>query len=584
MDCSSSRPRLKRFPSDAPLLGDSSFTQLKTRRNTRRTTTALLSFLLLSALLALPALRQASVPFFLDPLVEEKKAEAGAKSEKVVGEWSQEDQRLREYRWITPPVHASLKAFVDFLPPAQRKTREWLARTRAVSLAGTGIGLGADDPPRKIQPGEAGRKHREDPVEGEGPGLFFGGSRRKYLDLVQEWKTGRPVEACEKGRWEDEYKRMHDEMMSGEREPWLLEFVCHKDGVCGGIADRMLGMVSTFLYAILSGRAFSLRWEQPAPVDLIFDSPYIDWSRSFTPSSPNLLPYTNKTVIASHDSLQQHDWPDFLLDNFFPSFPSAYGAGKEPYWVSLDINRGVVFRSFYYDAVKPRLEELGLQMSTAYSCLTSFLLRPKPAILKFITQYTSFFSLPENYVVGLQIRTGDSSMLNGGFDTSNVTDYDNYFTCASQLARRYAHPSQRIIYFLLTDSKALQADALRAYPDRVIVTGLEASHDELGNLGQRGFDVVKRALDGYARTVAESYIFAGTDAQILTFRSGFGKIPTWLRGKDETTVQLFNPHLDPEMTESIKAAYGGTLPPSPDCSTPNAIKPMSHLALDWSLG
>lgn len=59
----------------------------------------------------------------------------------------------------------------------------------------------------------------------------------RYTELLEEWRTGRPTQACEKGQWEDEYTRMHGEMMRGEREPSLLEFSC-KSEYCGGIADR----------------------------------------------------------------------------------------------------------------------------------------------------------------------------------------------------------------------------------------------------------------------------------------------------------------------------------------------------------
>ena len=61
---------------------------------------------------------------------------------------------------------------------------------------------------------------------------------RRYEDLLHEWRTGRPVEACEKGAWEDDYTQMHAEMLAGEREASLLEFVCRAGEYCGGFADR----------------------------------------------------------------------------------------------------------------------------------------------------------------------------------------------------------------------------------------------------------------------------------------------------------------------------------------------------------
>lgn len=83
----------------------------------------------------------------------------------------------------------------------------------------------------------------------------------------------------------------------------------------------------------------------------------------------------------------------------------------------LDFNRGVVIRSFTYFSIRPHVERLGLQLETAYSCLLNYLLRPKPAVQAFIAQYTSLFSLPEYFVVGLQVRTGDLAMVRIGFSS-----------------------------------------------------------------------------------------------------------------------------------------------------------------------
>lgn len=135
----------------------------------------------------------------------------------------------------------------------QRRTYEWLTRTRAVSQSGTGIGLGASDPPRKIQPGRAAPTHDKDPRQSEGPGLFVSGSKAKYVDLVEEWKTGRPVEACDKGTWEESYAALHAGMLSGEREPWLMEYVCEVGGWCGGFADRFAVFLSLPSFHLVDG-------------------------------------------------------------------------------------------------------------------------------------------------------------------------------------------------------------------------------------------------------------------------------------------------------------------------------------------
>ncbi|GAA6063001.1 hypothetical protein JCM10212_004983 [Sporobolomyces blumeae] len=500
-------------------------------------------------------------------------------------EWGRDDQALRKYDWTTPTPHSSLVNVLRHLTPAQNGTREWLLETRPRSQGGSGIGLGMSDPPEPIRPRPRAATHDALPTAMQGPGLFVSGSFDKYEDLVREWKTGRPVGACEKGNWEDEYTKLHADMMRGARPASLLEFACHAGELCGGIADRFLGMVTTFLYSILTKRAFSVSWEQPAPFDMLFDSPYIDWSRPFSNESttgPRGI-YRNASLVESMHEVNGHNWEEAKIDEFFPDFVDRYSNGGTTPWLKFQFNRGVVIRSFSYESIAPLIEATGLRLSTAYSCLLNYLIRPKRAVLDFVAQYTSLFSLPEYFVIGLQVRTGDTSMYASRKDAINTVDrHARYFRCAEAVSRKYAHPSQKVLWYLISDSKVLERSALERYPDKVVVTGLKQSHVEI-KTGSTAWTGVKGASDGFLRTVAESYIFAGTDFQILTLRSGFGKIPTWLRGREGSTIQVFNPHMDAEYTRLVKKKHKGKLPPELDCSLDSSLRSFSEMAQDWQV-
>jgi hypothetical protein len=74
------------------------------------------------------------------------------------------------------------------------------------------------------------------------------------------------------------------------------------------------------------------------------------------------------------------------------------------------LNRGIVFRSFDYPEIAPRLREMGFQYDTIFACLARYLLRPRPAVMEYVNQHASFFALPSVYSVGIQVRAGDLSM------------------------------------------------------------------------------------------------------------------------------------------------------------------------------
>lgn len=190
--------------------------------------------------------------------------------------------------------------------------------------------------------------------------------------------------------------------------------------------------MSTFLYAVLTGRAFTILWEHPIPFDLLYDSPHINWSRSYSDTStlPNTGLFSNATFVDTRDdTISAYNWYPPSLDPTFPAWFTAWSSPAKP-WISvrsfttagkgsanveppsqLLVNRGLVLRSFYYPQVRPRLEELGMVYNTAYTCLMNYLIRPKAPVLEFVSQYTSFFSLPSVFVVGIQIRTGDDAMV-----------------------------------------------------------------------------------------------------------------------------------------------------------------------------
>lgn len=86
--------------------------------------------------------------------------------------------------------------------------------------------------------------------------------------------------------------------------------------------------------------------------------------------------------------------------------------------------------------------------------------------------------------------------------TNTVERYQPFFECAEQVARTYAKPSQKIVYFLISDSNHLKRMAIEAYPDRVILSGLNAQHAEISPEGGEGY----KATDGMMVTIAVRFL------------------------------------------------------------------------------
>ncbi|SCV74618.1 BQ2448_7647 [Microbotryum intermedium] len=498
-------------------------------------------------------------------------------------EWTEEEQWLRKWRWDSPAVHESLQDRLDQMTPDEVKIRDWTRILRLKTRTGTGIGLGADDPPRPISSGDEDEQWRRRWTAQNGI-RYYGGSWQKFSQLLEEAMTGQAYGSCPKYEWEDEYTKLHEEIMTGQRDTRIMEIACPAGSVCGGLADRLIGMSSSVLYAILTKRAFVLGWEHPIPPDIVFDSPRIDWSTRFRPNSTAPRAVYNADSLPEPAVIQGHNMAGPTVDGFWSTFHERYD--NEP-WIKMEsLNRGVLFRSFKYEYSRAEMLQMGLKEESIYRCLLNYIVRPKPTSLEFITRYTSYFSLPSVFSVGLQIRTGDRAMTNLSTDaTINTMNYHSqFFQCAREVAETYSQPGQRVLFYLITDSGALREQALQEFPGTV-VTGFLPAHGEHGGsgavkkeyeqmqqLGNKLFDpqqADKDLFDMY-NSVAEAWIFASTDFQIITARSGFGKIreyttaalakeracadrldlvpcsptATWMRGHRGSTISLPRSEMD----------------------------------------
>lgn len=102
---------------------------------------------------------------------------------------------------------------------------------------------------------------------------------------------------------------------------------------------------------------------------------------------------------------------------------------------------------------------------------------------------------------------------------NTVERHSHYFECAQQVALTYAKPSQKTVFFLITDSAHLRQDAVRHFPSSVVVSGLAQKHIEIGGKAQIKaeseaekdsdalFDLekVKADADGFMNTLAETW-------------------------------------------------------------------------------
>ncbi|GAA6034724.1 hypothetical protein JCM8097_001139 [Rhodosporidiobolus ruineniae] len=515
------------------------------------------------------------------------------------------EEQLRRYRWKATPDE-SLQRALATLSADERRVRDWLLASRPSALRGTSLQYASPvSPVTRIIPGPPAKRHASPPGRHEGPGSLNGGSWEKYGELIKEWETGRMVLHTEAGKWQKGYKKLHAEMLQGERPTEILEYVCLEGRECGGLADRMFGMLSTFFLAVMTNRAYLVSWDQPVPLSLIFDSPAIDWSGGPNRLIPSLSPeeggrpahplWDNQTLVQGRDEMwvQGREWPVEDYIRRLRSDNAEDGLLDKPWVRFANLNRGMAIHSFSVPSLLGEVSAKGMSISTVYAQIVHFLFRPKLEVLMFIHEYVSLFSLPSVFSIGIQIRTGDMFMGNAELDEYNTVErYQQYFTCAEEVAATYASPGQRPLWYLITDSAALRRNAAAQYPDRVVVSGLAQHHNELrvngqplaeavthaGSGGKASVEQLESEIEGMQNTVAESWIFSDVDFALLSYDSGFGKIPTFVHAHPDHTIVVPRTRTDP----TDPNLYGR--PTMPSCRLETTLSSFTDLANSWSQG
>ncbi|KAI9277256.1 hypothetical protein BDA99DRAFT_545222 [Phascolomyces articulosus] len=411
------------------------------------------------------------------------------------------------------------------------------------------------------------------------------------------------------GKWQEEYTALHQRrreqlelIQQGranevEEQPLFISYLCKEVPVngnrgCGGTADRMSGMISTFFYGLLTGRAYLAHWADanPIPLETLFEKPYVDWS--YKPQEMKEL-FTNKeqgytyqqvdTLNQKYPVLGKTLFPDGPLQNFDDLWNGTF--------VEVRSNRGYIIRTFKESAVYPRiLAEMGLTKQNTFGCLTDYLFRPTVGSRRFINAYKHLFDMKSVLSIGLQIRTDDNALANPQFDSNDLDKWDYFLTCANQLADAKRKPYHKhVVYFMITDSiklrdefKSLNEDTKKAQKylgtnyktTSTVVSGLPVDHIEPDQVEKyinvtNHIDVtIERMTPGTNSAIIENWLLGYADYRVIS-PQGYGKLAAFHSRSDDSTISL--PRSERKHT-------------APFCGSDDALTTYDWLATQWSLG
>ncbi|KAI8096348.1 uncharacterized protein BX664DRAFT_355719 [Halteromyces radiatus] len=416
------------------------------------------------------------------------------------------------------------------------------------------------------------------------------------------------------GNWQKKYQELHEqrleqlerlkagdfESFSHDDKPLYVSYLCkevptNSNRGCGGLADRMSGMISTFFYALITRRAYFAHWadENPIPLEILFEQPHVNWTydpnemRSlFNTEDNELLGYQQvDTLNQKYDGLGTIMFPDGPSQDFNDLWNASY--------VEIRSNRAYIIRTFDFSSRYPQeMKKIGLTKENAFGCLADFLFRPTIGARRYLNTYRELFSLKSVLSIGIQIRTDDKALANPQHDDNTLEKWFYYFKCANELAMAKREPHhKRIVYFLVTDSHKLREEfeamnddhALRSKylgqasdATSLVVTNLPLEHIEPDQVAKYinveiPVEVSReRMTPGVNSALIENWLLSYTDYRVIS-PQGYGKLAAFHSRNDRATVSL------PRSSHRAKSL---------NCADPKLLDIYDYdwLSHQWSLG
>ena len=266
-----------------------------------------------------------------------------------------------------------------------------------------------------------------------------------------------------------------------------------------GIADRLIGITTLFLFSVASNRKFQIadHYGLHNFNTSFHDTFHINWYR---PPEPEwvMIPlakdkqdeydkskyikanyYMFNGLTDNRDFLTKQSTYDILKNHTYPEYSTIFTS----------LNHGLSVDIFNFNFTKNIIKQTGLNNYTAFGCVIDYLFTPKLEIFDSIWPQvermlnipnTTYYSPTGIMNIAIQIRVGDQAFKDGihnGHNTKerfNMNGFTPYFQCAQQIETFYLnnlsmtfnlkpHELPKVYWFLFTDSHKLRTRALKKY-------------------------------------------------------------------------------------------------------------------------
>ena len=347
--------------------------------------------------------------------------------------------------------------------------------------------------------------------------------------------------------WQLQYLALHRKIVSEQRDDPTQQRLAVYDAYRNGLGDRLTMSVTVFLYALLTDRAFRIKWSG-APLETAVDSPFgVQWLYEPTDDDPSL------GKVEMRDYLQEgigYEWR--AINKAFGDNDLRRLVPERTRTTVLRLNQGQIWELFANPHHRQQLFELGLRPETAFGCVLNFLMHPNREAAALVRpQYDALLATPPGSLrIGLQVRFGDTVFLDRKVcgEAELQSNWSAQFErCAAELEEAYQleariHPvppgqnalffrgppfpvnDTKSVYLLVSDCEPFRRALQRRFVAGKLITQLENSIKHIDFVDRASpVGITRSEIQGLRLAVAEFFLFGLTDLHVITRDSSFGR-------------------------------------------------------------
>jgi hypothetical protein len=353
---------------------------------------------------------------------------------------------------------------------------------------------------------------------------------KKPFQKFTQWypESSKADRALQCGTWSDEYVDLYEDIVvSNKRQPSFFVMSWTVQERLYGYADRMIGLISGFLFAIMLKRAFLIDRRLFPIIDMneLFSQPHIDWDFERINSRMNI-----STLPANIVEFVNPENKGKRRAQWFRNTPLRKIFGTAPV-VYFSSNRGLIATLASVPWGQAFFQEYNMPPEHAFSCLFSFLFQVQPIYQERSMQMLRILSRPTHITYCIQIRMGDQYIKNWNVETKKFTarmvqQCAWYLQCSNEHIQLSKH-TKPIQYFLVSDTPNVKAylrkklgSLLYTYENQTKLVGHTAEEPIHWKLKQLFYNVVTE----------QHLLFHGCDYHVVTGLSGYGGSRSLARG------------------------------------------------------